>query len=135
MRVTLVTLIPLIPKNFICSGLNRDRTRSTQEENHLSVGFPSSKRIFPPVSNSVISLCIFYSLISYTFFLNPSYIVSRSFKSSFLSCILPCIKARLFSKSPINFSCSISSRGFFFCPRAPNEKTDSNLSLFYCVRY
>lgn len=33
----------------------RDRTKSAQDENHTSPGRPSSKRTFPPVSNSSIS--------------------------------------------------------------------------------
>jgi hypothetical protein len=99
-----VTLIPFIPKNFIYSGLNLDLTKSTQEVNHLSDGLPSSNLILPPVSSSVNSLWMFYSDISYTFLLNPSHIVSISFKSSFLSWILPYINAFLPSKSLNSFS-------------------------------
>lgn len=124
--VTLVTFIPLIPKNFIYSGLNLDLTRSTQEVNHLSVGFPSSNLMLPPVSNSVISLWIFYSDISYTFFLKPSYIVSKSLRSSFLSWTLPWSRAFFPSKSLIRDSCSMSSRGFRLRFWGPKVKILSN---------
>ena len=70
--------------------------------------------MFPPVSSSVISLCIFYSLKSYTFFSKESYIAYRSLRSSFLSWILPSNRALLPSRSLSSFLRGRASRGFSF---------------------